>query len=197
MAKPPKPLKGGLTTGKCISIGILAVVLLVVIAANFGGRKESVGAASHVRRAARENPESTGLATSNAPGTERSEKPWPTFDVAAVIASNPFALPEVLRPGSQAMTTLTANSQTGEAESNIAAVESADVREMRRRQSEFMASLRAKGVDMILESSRGSVARIGDLSLRVGDVHEGLRVEKIGKSGVVFAPTLAGELQPE
>ncbi len=68
---------------------------------------------------------------------------------------------------------------------------------MKRRQVEFMTNLQAKGVDMILRSPRGSVARIGDLSLRVGDVHEGLRVEEIGHNGIVFAPTVAGDVQPE
>lgn len=39
--------------------------------------------------------------------------------------------------------------------------------------------------------------RIGDLSLRVGDVHEGLRVAEIGQRGVVFVPADHEEFQPE
>ena len=199
MAKRSKPSGGGLRPGKAVVIGILSVLLLLVIIAQFGGKKERAALRPTARRTASERSESTTQSVPTAPvnAAKRSEKPWPTFDVAEIIASNPFMLPEVLRPFRQATKSLTASSEPGEAEANIAATESARVREMRRRQAEFMTSLRAKGVDMILRSPRGSVARIGDLSLRVGDVHEGLRVEKIGENGVVFTPAAAADGQSE
>jgi len=199
VAKRSKAPKGGLTPGKAIMIGVLTVVLLIVIVTQFGGKKKIVAVETRSRRTVSESSESTssGATTGASIPTKRSEKPWPTFDVAAVVASNPFMLPEVLLGGGEATKNLTATSETGETAESLAALESAKVREMRRRQAEFMTSLRAKGVDMILRSPRGSVARIGDLSLRVGDIHEGLRVEEIGQNGVVFAPTVVGAGQLE
>ncbi len=114
-----------------------------------------------------------------------------------MIASNPFALPEILRPLREDSGTLSPGLGAGEAEATVTAIEEAEVREMRRRQAEFMASLRAQGVDMILRSPRGSVARIGELSLRVGDIHEGLIVDEIGENGVVFSPAKARARLPQ
>ncbi|MBI2478215.1 MAG: hypothetical protein HYV60_06115 [Planctomycetia bacterium] len=199
MAKRSKSPRGGLTPGKGIAIGILAVVLLLVIVSQFSGKKKTVAVEPRSRRTAAEISESTSSATppGTSPAAKRSEQRWPTFNVAAVVASNPFVQPEALLTGSETAKTLTATSEPGEDELSLAAIESANVREMRRRQAEFMTSLRTKGVDMILRSRRGSIARIGDLSLRVGDVHEGLRVVEIGQNGVVFAPFLAEDVQPE
>ena len=199
MAKRPKAPKGGLTPGKGLAIGILTVVLLVTIVSQFGGKKKIVAAQPHGRRNAVEGSESASSAapTGASAVPKRSETAWPKFDFAAVVASNPFVLPDVLLPGGQNTQTLTATGEAGQVDEIVAAMQSAEVREMKRRQVEFMTNLQAKGVDMILRSPRGSVARIGDLSLRVGDVHEGLRVEEIGHNGIVFAPTVAGDVQPE
>ena len=199
MAKRSKAPKGGLTPGKTILIGVLAVVLLVVIITQFGGKKKIVAVETRSRRAVSESSESTssGSTTDESIPSKKSEKPWPTFDVAAVVASNPFMLPEVLFDDGEAAKNLTATTELGETAESLAARESAKAREMRRRQVQFMTSLRAKGVDMILRSPRGNVARIGDLSLRVGDVHEGLRVEEIGHNGVIFTPTAVGDVQQE
>lgn len=190
MARRSKTPRGGLSPGKAIVIGILAVVLVFVIVAQFGGKQQRVATPPTARPSARQRSESTTTSTqpAPAPALNRPESVWPTFDVAEIVASNPFVLPEALRPRREAVTNLTSSSEPGEAEESVAAVEPAEAREMRRRQAEFMASLRAKGVDMILRSPRGSVARVGGLSLRVGDVHEGLRVEAIDQDRVVFAP---------
>jgi hypothetical protein len=183
--------------GKTIAIGVLAVALLIAIACQFGRRKEPKAQPDAEQTASKNLAAPTSSATAAPAATPRAENPWPTFNVAEVVASNPFMLPEVLRPRREATQTLTPSAEPGEAEEDIAAIESAGVRELRRRQAEFMASLRATGVDMILRSRRGSVARIGELSLRVGDVHEGLRVEAIGQNGVVFAPAVQSDGQPE
>ncbi len=197
MAKRSKPSRGGFSPGKAIAIGVLSVILLLVIVTQFGRRKEPAAQAVALQTAAENSAESTPAVADAATATKRAENPWPTFSVTDVVASNPFSLPEVLRPQREATKTLTPSSEPGEAEGSIAAIDSAGVREMQRRQAEFMTSLRTKGVDMILRSPRGSVARIGDLSLRVGDVHEGLRVEAINQNGVVFAPAVSVDGQPE
>ena len=199
MARRSKASRGGLSPAKVIVIGILAVVLVFVIVAQFGGKQQRVAAPPTARPSARQRSESatSSVPAAAAPALKRSEYAWPTFNVAETVASNPFVLPEALRPRREAVTNLTTSSEPGEAEASVAAVEPAEAREMRRRQAEFMASLRAKGVDMILRSPRGSVARVGGLSLRVGDVHEGLRVEAIDQDRVVFAPDVVAERQAE
>lgn len=199
MAKKTKPPKGGLTRGKAVTIGILSVVLLVVIVTQFSGGKKSVARAPRQRRGDTEASTPVGSRASSIPNSKSkpAERPWPKFDVTRVVASNPFMLPDEMRESREAAKNLTANTQGSEAGETLGAMEDADIREMRRRQSEFMASLRARGVDMILRSPRGSVARIGDLSLRLGDIHEGLRVAEIGPEGVVFLPTDVGDVIPE
>lgn len=198
MARKSKQSRGGFEPGKIVLIGVLSVVLLLVIVAQFGGRKKQFVQPAARRTAVANSTEGPSLeAPAPTAASQRAEKSWPTFNLAEVVASNPFMLPEALRPRREAVTTVTPSSAPGEAEENIAAIESAGVREMRRRQAEFLTGLRAKGVDMILRSPRGSVARIGALSLRVGDVHEGLRVETIGTNGVVFAPAVVTDGQPE
>jgi len=199
VAKRSKKPSGALSLGKVALVGVLSVVLLVVIVAQFGGQKRGNRRRPVSRRSAEEPAAPTSSSASTAPASEekRAETPWPTFNVADVVSSNPFMLPEVLVPRRETAQTLTSSSALGEAEATVLAFESAELREMRRQQAEFMAGLRAKGVDMILRSPRGSVARVGELSLRVGDIHEGLRVEEIGKDGVIFAPTSIAEGQPE
>ena len=144
MAKPPKPPKGGLSVGKAVMIGVLAVVLLVVIVTQFGGQKKQVVVKPRARRRTSERSEAASSAASTAPVTaaRRSGQPWPKFDVAEVVASNPFLLPEVLVGDGEDAKTLTPGSETGEDEGNVAAIESDEVREMRRRQAEFLASCR-------------------------------------------------------
>lgn len=197
MAKRATPARRGFTPGKAVAIGILSVVLLVVIVSQFGGKEKSAALRPRPRRSASERPDPRTEPVTPTAGNKQPQQPWPTFEIAEVVASNPFALPEALRPRREATKTLTARSETGEATENAVAIEAAEVRELRRRQAEFIASLRVVGVDMIISSPRGSVARIGDLSLRVGDVHEGLRVAEIGRDGIVFAPAVATDLLPE
>jgi len=199
VAKISKKPSGALSLGKVALVGVLSVVFLVLIVSQFGGQKRGNRRRPVSRQSAEEPAAPTSSSASTAPASEekRAETSWPTFNVADVVSSNPFMLPEVLVPRRETAQTLTSSSALGEAEATVLAFESAELREMRRQQAEFMAGLRAKGVDMILRSPRGSVARVGELSLRVGDIHEGLRVEEIGKDGVIFAPTSIAEGQPE
>ncbi len=200
MVKTAKPPKAGLTPGKAVLIGVLSVVFLCVIVSQFGGKKKSTAAVSpRSRRSASRSQPATESAqpAAVAPVSKRSEMPWPTFQVEQVVASNPFALPAELIEDGQDESTLTAGPPTGEDAVSVAAVESAQIREMRRRRVDFLASLRATGVDMILRSPRGSVARVGDMSLRVGEVYEGLKVEAISQDGIVFAPFDEADPPPE
>ena len=200
MVKRPNKPGGALTLGKAVLIGGLSVVLLGVIVAQFSGKKHDATLQSPSRLSPEEQstaPTSSSVATASASNENRAETPWPTFNVTEVVSSNPFMLPEVLVPRRETAQDLTSSSALGKAEATVRAFESAELREMRRQQAEFIAGLRAKGVDMILRSPRGSVARVGELSLRVGDIYEGLRVEEIGENGVVFAPTSIAEGQPE
>ncbi|MDA1054762.1 MAG: hypothetical protein O3C40_30410 [Planctomycetota bacterium] len=100
MAKRSNAPRGGLTPGKSIAIGILAVVLLVVIVTQFGGQK-SEELQPRGKQTAAEKSAATSSPDQTAAPTEvrRSDRPWPSFDVAAVVASNPFMVPEVLFPG--------------------------------------------------------------------------------------------------
>lgn len=174
MVKQP-PAMAGLSPGKMGLIVILSVVLLVVIVVQFGGGSKRQ--ASRPRRAQQaeqaENPETEKVAKVEDSGGDRV---WPIFTARDVLAHNPFALPGELRPAEQDDVQLGAN----------VAVVTPDEGAIRDRQFEFIASLRAHGVDMVLMTPGGSVARVGQSSFRLGDVVEGLVVTEISQGGIVF-----------
>ena len=199
MASRNKKSSAGLTPLKAVAIGVLSVALLVVIVMQFGDKNKRVARQPRGSRtrSTQETSSTPAEQTSSVSTPTRAAGSWPEFNISNVVASNPFKLPAMLAPKVEAATTLTATQEAAVAELNVAAAEEAEDHELRLRQAEFMASLRSKGVDMILRSPRGSVARIGDLSLRVGDVHEGLRVAEISDGGVVFAPSPQGDAPEE
>jgi len=179
-----KPLaRGGLTPGKLGLIITLSVLLLVVIVVQFGSGSKLRRKTARPRRLATakkaENSEANDEPKAAAKTVDRQ---WPDYQVNDVVAYNPFTLPGKLRPQEVAPKT---------AEGRISAsvsVERPDADALRLRQTEFIASLREQGVDMVLMTPAGTVARVGPSSFRVGDVVEGLIVTEINSSGIVFEP---------
>jgi hypothetical protein len=168
-----------MSRGKLIAIGILSVVLLAVIVVQFGGDKRRVVSKSSPRFNAGRRKSSAEQTAAPVASPARSAIEWPALSIAQVISHNPFALPDTLRPEGGAWA-------NGENSETTAIDMPPNILEMRRRRVELLASLRRQGVDMILMTPQGRVARVGDLSLRVGDVVEGLKVQQINSTGIVF-----------
>jgi hypothetical protein len=174
--------KTGLTPVKMAIIGLLAVVLLAIVLVQFTGSKPGLDLTKI--RGAKGTPSPAGEGPANrsggpAPAAAPAGKPakWQGIPRSEVVLHDPFALPAKLRPGSIAGE----NAKDG---GTSRGGESAD--ELQRRRDALFATLREKGVGMILSTPQGPTATIGTLQLRVGDIIEGLRVAKIGPQGVEF-----------
>lgn len=183
-------LKAGLSPAKLGLIIVLSLVLLAVIGSQmFGGNKPARSAAQRrPRHTENASVDSAPPAQTASPAPASGSEPaWPLFTVQQAAAYNPFALPQSLQPP------LPSPATALESVEPATSLRAPDVREMRRRQAELMATFREQGVDMILTTPEGVVARIGQHSLRVGDVVEGLRVSEINAGGIVFVEEMASD----
>ena len=173
----------GISPAKLGLIIVLSVVLLVMIVVQFGGRWAHNATAKHKQRAEEVTEDAVAVADNRQPvesTPDNEPSDWPTFRISQVMGHNPFALPEALRPAADP------DQQAGQIEAVVTSLLDPFQTKMRRRRDEFVASLQEQGVDMILMTPQGRVARVGELTLRVGDVVEGLRVQEINRNGVVF-----------
>lgn len=97
------------------------------------------------------------------------ERVRPTITVVEAGAYDPFAPPAWSPSSRQVAQTEQANVEPSELESRFG-------------------SLRQTGVAMILVSSDGRAAQVGDRTLRVGDTIDGFEVIEINADGVTFKP---------
>jgi hypothetical protein len=170
---------GGLTPAKLGAIIVLSIVLLVVVVAQFGG-SDARRRDDKPRPSARQD-QATDAPIPNEPASiaSRRSDSWPAYQVQDVLQHNPFSLPPELRPQSQP-----AGPSVVEAGENVPV--DPGLRGLRRRQADLMASLQEQGVDMVLVTPNGRVARVGQATFREGDLVEGLVVREITPTGIVF-----------
>jgi hypothetical protein len=199
----------GVTRGKLILIGVLAVVFVAVVYWNYF-RDASAGdatlvqaqsppanrpAASAAKAAARPNPAAAARETKSPPPDQAASnpgevnaasqrEPWPQFELAHAIAHDPFALPAQF-PQLQPSPAQTAAIQTEE-------LEAEKERAAAQERAATLAEIKRQGVKLVFQNGREYVARIGDKEVRVGDRIGGLRVVDISLHGV----TLEGESSP-
>ncbi len=191
---------------KLAIITVLAIVLVVVVAVQFSGR-ESVPAASQ-KKTSRNVP---GAATETAVTTSATMPAvrlhWPEIQREEVTAFNPFEIPDGLLPKSLSTSHQAQSSQsiqvaqslqtaspqptatggahyagkTDDAQGRIRA------QERKSRIKSIATILQQQGVGVVVSTSAGSVARIGEQEVRVGDIINGvLRVVEIGPQGIVI-----------
>ena len=180
---------GGLTPAKLGIIVVLSIILLVAIVMQFGGQGKSRRAAQRTQAAAATTKTTVGATIRGAQTVAREQRDrWPDYELNDLLAHNPFSLPKSLR-----------SSPSPEVEVEVEASEdvpvAASIRERRRRQADLMASLREQGVDMVLVTPHGRVARVGETTYREGDHVEGLIVKEITAEGIVFVQE-SGSGQP-
>ncbi|MEO0529822.1 MAG: hypothetical protein AAF266_04505 [Planctomycetota bacterium] len=169
----------GLTPTKAALMAVLAIGLVVVwgpaLSGLLGGKQATtptVAVATPTPTRPRVAP-ATGSATRKpgtpAEGITKRKRPRPTITVAEAAAYDPFA-PPAWSPSS----------------TQVAAIEREAV-EPSELESRF-GTLRKSGVAMILVSSDGQAAQVGDRTLRVGDTIDGFQVVEINADGVTFEP---------
>ena len=146
-------------------------------------RQFSGGGSTSVAIKANRKSSQPGATTNEASDTEgeadsQEDKRWPDIARTEVLSYDPFKLPTFLDPDGESET-------QGNAEGGPdAPAEPISEQEQR---TTLMASLQSQGVDLVLMTSRGKVARIGDLDVHEGDLLEGFRVVEIHSRGIVLA----------
>ena len=176
--------RNGMTTGRLALIGVLAVVLVVVLICQFGGRDGTTAAKRKPRaRTATGRGASAGKGASGKTGskpvpTHRKAKPWPVFQAHEVAAFNPFRVPHrLLTPQPVA--------PSGAAQPAELAQRAAS-QEAEAKRLDAVAALQSMGVEMIVSGYGGEVAIIGSRVVRVGDLIQGFRVKEIDVDGVTL-----------
>jgi hypothetical protein len=189
----------GLTRGKAILVGVLAVALVAVLYWQYGGADggeaialapvatDSKPAAAipnlamPVDQAVAEIPATTApLATT----AIFDQTKWKPPELATIVAYDPFALPATFpQPPSAASELLLAAEDDAEAAEDgaEAAQRLADAVEDLRME---LAALQERGVNVILRGREGYVAMIGDRTVHVGDDIGGFTVTAIEPDGV-------------
>jgi hypothetical protein len=187
----------GLTRGKAILIGVLAVALLGVIVVQyrrFSGGAPQVAAAATPRRSPKTRPAQPRAAATKQPASiqkpdgvadaalrEFDQMKWKSPTLAEVIAYDPFALPSAFpqpprfigADGANTSETLSAEEQAQQIVDALA--------ELRMQLEE----LKQRGVHVILGKDGQYVATIGDQRIQVGDDINGFTVTEIDpKNGV-------------
>jgi hypothetical protein len=190
MTQAPVQSKHAVTRAKLALVGLLAVVLVAVIGYQLRGRKPAPlvprAEANQRQFAADSSAARTSDATPRgparvAPAQRRPRNKWPDIPLSEVIAHDPFTLP----PALLAIASESDTAKPGPS-SKAEPADQSHRQELERRRADVLAAMRKKGVSMVLTSPGGTVATVGSLRLKVGDVVEGLRVAEIGPSGVVL-----------
>jgi hypothetical protein len=195
----------GLTRGKAILIGVLAVALVAVLYVQFGrGGEKPVGEVARYRRprpaAAVESvdttPKSVTLATVKTPsnaqaGNDKSaataplidETRWKSPKLETIVAYDPFALPAAFPQPP----TVAAGSKATGADGLIAAATADDAKrladEVEKLQMQ-LEELTQRGVHVIVRERDQYAAVIGDRLLHVGDKINEFTVTAIDPDGV-------------
>lgn len=221
MNRPGTPPPPALTPAKLATIGVLSVVLVGVLYSQFS----SDDSGPIVKRRQPRGDASGGTTPNGSDGNQQAQAPsvrakWPEIPRDEVAAFNPFAVPETLLPKSpdaapdpQALQ-VAASSQTTSTPGSIqpdptaqgpsakedpaASLARAQERKSRKKKMQATArALKTQGVGLIMTTSAGAVARIGDQEVRVGDVINGvLRVVDINSQGLVVEEVDADEETP-
>ena len=208
MSSAASTATAGFTPGKIGLIALLAIVLVGTVVYQF--LETSGSPRTYTKRASRSSDEAAP-ASSSAPASDTRATvlraiggKWPQISVVEASRFDPFAFPEwmasrsanprtslqPLQIGSSGQSTNPDSTELSGGKtspsSNGLLAESRP-QEMKRRleeQQAVAAELQRRGVGIVYQTSQGSVARLGDLEVRVGDVLNGLRVVEINADGI-------------
>lgn len=203
---PPAP---AVTPGKLVIIGVLSVVLVGVLYFQLSGDDSP----PIVKRRSPRT-ESTSTPTESSPENQNrtqttNRAKWPEIPRAEVAEFNPFAIPEALSPpahepeadphslqvagtsqSSPSSESIQPDSNSEEPARKIDEPDArarAQARKSRKKKMQATAqALQQQGVGLVMTTSAGAVAKIGEQEVRVGDVINGvLRVVDISPRGLV------------
>lgn len=195
--------KAGVTQGKLVLIGVLAIVLMGVLYWQFapsGAEAPSATASDVPRRKpadrdrARQPNEETPMVASPStnPANRESARPvssnWKPPKVSLVVQYDPFALPasfpQPLTNSAEQLAQMSLqDGQSLEARREELEKELQDIRAQ-------LEALRHQGVHVIIQRKNEYIAMIGDRTIHVGDEINGFKVIGIDSDGVQIAHEL-------
>jgi hypothetical protein len=189
MSKLSRSSTLGASRGKLILIAVLAVILVLVVAVQFGGKsgaKETTESESADEASAPEPAAQPSAADDEAapkrPQTVEISRPWPEWKLADVLEHDPFATPELLGRRDNRSD----RNADLEREAEAAARREA-IAQRRAEQDRLAEQLQKEGVRALVGSSRnGRAAIVGSKTVRVGDVLGEFQVIAIEPDGVVL-----------
>jgi hypothetical protein len=217
----PNPTSG-FTPGKIGLIAVLAVLLVGTIVYQFSGTSSSPP--TYTKRASLANADDQANPTTASNQTGIALRAvggkWPQISAAEASEFDPFAFPLALSKSSSqsahsrsALQSLQVESSEHSANSNLtehvggksppsggAGLAESRPEALKRRleeQQAVAAELQRRGVGLVFQTSQGSVARLGDLEVRVGDVLNGLRVVEINADGIRLIPEAVDGSSPK
>jgi hypothetical protein len=179
----------GVTRGKLITMGVLAIAFLVVLRVEYGGSTPEVVPTKLSTRSSRRVKKSHAAAPTPSPN-DKHEEPMEVVDTASwaipelteVIAYDPFALPAAFpQPKAKIASDLSGASAVSLADPGLDAA--TRLKEVERIRQE-LEQLRRQGVQIILTEGDQFVAMIGDETVRVGDKIGEFKITAIDADGV-------------
>jgi hypothetical protein len=208
------------TPAKLAAIAVLALVLVAILVFQFSGPSEGASLKKRSPKSPVSVASDPAAASSTSPAGPHRLR-WPEIQREEVLAFNPFAIPEVLAKSNGTATAQTSQPiQVSQASDSASAqptvpnsgepnpnpqAEQARMRAQERKSRinrirATAAELQQRGVAVVMSTSAGAVARIGEDEVRVGDIINGvLRVVKITPQGIVIEeePEELPQTQPE
>jgi hypothetical protein len=180
----------GLTRGKAALVAVLAIVLVMVLYAQFGPSGEDYVApqdsedgrsapSSSIQTSATQAPSPMaigGVTRAYGKAVPIDETHWTAPDLAAVIAFDPFAVPETFPKSEQVTAAAGQESEAGSEDAAAAAEHLTEAVEQLRLELE---ELQQRGVHVIVKQRDQYVAMIGDRTVHVGDDIGGFTVTAI------------------
>ncbi len=180
----------GATPAKIGLIAVLALVLIVSAVINLGGLgaaapERTAGAKRRSKRVPKvPNRPTTRNVASSGKATRKvlREIDWPGLNVSEASEFDPFAKPEFLQPPPPEPTPVVVEEQPTKAEVKRV-VDAKKLKAMR----SVVVSLAELGIEMIIATPDGGVARVAGREIRIGDMIEGLIVTRIDSDGIELA----------
>lgn len=199
----------GGTPGKLVVVGVLGAVFVTVVCFQLGAKETPVetrnpdhpvvnrlsqrrnhntiqvsshptrsGGGNQVLRRAGKAEFGSTPDTDDADADTRATGEWPETPLETALAHDPFALPPPLAPPTPVPSPDGARSEQGNERQRP---------ELAEKHERALATVRDRGIQMVLVDQEERVAIVGDRAVRVGEVLEGLRVVAISADGITLS----------
>jgi hypothetical protein len=185
----------GVTSGKLVLIGVLAVVLLGVLYLQYGemifkpAKKPQATVASAKPRSngrkpnTAKKPVAKETAVTPVLKSTGSHLTWQSPELASVVSYDPFALPAAF-PHPQQIEAASAVAQSDAAKAQDASVQRAALEAERTQLESALATLKQQGVQAVITKGNQSVVIVGGQEVRVGDEFQGFTVVGIDPDAI-------------